>query len=496
VKKHFLAVSLGTIVLSTLLLFSCRKINESTSLGDDLIPPIDNINTFDTLLDVLVFNDTFSLATDSSTYTPAYNHYVGMISNDPFFGKTDARFYLQLKPNFFPFTFSGRPDSLHLDSIVLVLNYADVYGDTTADQTVNVYEIAQSSAFSDTISNNDGYLLRKNDISYAGLLGSRSFKPLILNDSVKAYKDTTVGQLRIRLDDAFGQRILAYDTAAGQAFRSDSLFDTFFKGFALESTSGNALMGFSLSAANTKLAIYYRDDNGDAPVAKWDTLVNYMSFTALSASAQFVKRDYSGTPVEAAAGVNTPANIVYLQGTPGTFATVRIPGLPALNNRIVHRAELIMEQLYDVSDSTFQVPGGLYLDAYDANITPAGYRTIPYDMLFDANSNPNHSVFGVYPFRAKDPMGNSINVWRFNMTRYVQHLVNDTEPYYDLRLTAPLYLEDYFRLGGPSSTSTKVPIAVNTAAGKGRVRLHGGGDGSQPNPNPQRMRLRIVYSKI
>jgi hypothetical protein len=497
VKKQFLAVPLGAILISSLVIFSCRKINESTNLGDDLIPPIDNITTFDTILDVQVFNDTFSLLNDSTTYNKNYAHYLGRISNDPFFGETDARIYLQLKPNFFPFFYSNKPDSLHIDSIVLVLDYLETYGDTTVDQTVNVYEIAQSSNFdNDTIIAYDGYRIRDNVIQYAGLLGSRTFKPLVLNDSIKVYKDTTVNQLRIRLDDAFGARLLAYDSTSGPngAYDSDSAFNSKMKGFALESVSGNALMGFSLTGGNTKLAVYYRDDNGDAPVAQWDTLVTYLPFSPVSASAQYVKRNYSATPVEAVAGQIAPADIAYIQATPGTFARIRIPGLAGLNNRIVHRAELIMEQVYDISDSLFPVPGGLFLDAYDTG--EQKYRTVPYDFQFDISGAPNHSAFGAFPYRGKDPNGNSINVWRFNLSRYVQHLVNDTEPYYDLRLTAPIYVEDLYRLGPATNPSVVTPVSLNVTAGKGRVRLHGGGDGSQPNPNPQRMRLRIVYSKI
>lgn len=494
-KKKHLAFPLGAILISSLIFFSCKKINEATSLGDDLIPPVDNIHTFDTVLDVQAFNDTFSIATDSTIITKSYTHYLGLISNDPFFGRTDARMYLQLKPNYFPFFFSGKPDSLHIDSVVLVLDYVDVYGDTTVPQTVNVYEIAQGSDFhADSIYKYSGYRVRENNISYAGLLGSRTFQPLVLNDSVMAFQDTTVNQLRIRLDDAFGARLLAYDSAVGGAYKNDSTFNTKFKGFALESTSGDALMGFNLNGANTKLAIYYRDDNGDAPVANWDTLVTYLPFGVLSASAQYVKRDYAGTPIEAAAGLPTPADIVYIQATPGSYATLKIPNLAGLSNRIVHRAELIMEQVYHISDSTYTTPGGLYLDAYDASVQK--YRTVPYDFQFDLNGNPNHANFGAFPFYGKDVNGNPIRIWRFNLSRYVQNLVNGIEPYYDLRLSAPIYTYNLYRLGRPGNTSTSTPVPLNVAAGKGRVRLHGGGDGSQPNPNPQRMRLRIVYSKL
>ena len=251
------ALTLGAIFTSILiLLISCKKINESTSLGGDLIPAVDNITTFDTLLTVEAYNDTFTLSTDTTFYGSSYTNYLGQINNDPFFGKTDAKLFLELKPATYKYSFLNKPDSLYIDSVVLVLDYVETYGDTMIPQTVNVYEIPQTSVFGDT-----AFPIRNSSNNYpkVGLLGSRTFKPSVLNDSVKVYQDTTANQLRIRLDDAFGQRLLSYDTSElSGAYSSDSSFQTKFKGFALESVSGNAIMGFNLGGANTKLAIYYR----------------------------------------------------------------------------------------------------------------------------------------------------------------------------------------------------------------------------------------------
>ena len=487
-KHKKLALTLGALIIATLvLLFSCRKINEATTLGGGLIPVVDNIYTFDTTLSVVAFNDTFSIANDTANYDYTFTHFLGQINSDPFFGKTDAKLFLELKPPSFKYTFSDVSDSLHLDSVVLILHYATTYGDTAAEQTVNVYEIPQASDFGDTT-----YPIRKSNYDKGALLGSRTFSPIILNDSIRAYKDTTVNQLRIRLNDAFGQRLLSYDTITGSggngAYVSDSAFRSHFKGFALESVSGNAIMGFDLLGANTKLAIYYKDDNGDSPVEAWDTTVAYFTFSpnGFSYSANYVVRDYTGTPVAAAAGGTDPDDVIYIQNTPGTFATIKIPDLPNLSNRIVHRAELIMEQLYDVSDTLFP-PAKLYLDAYDSSV-PA-FRAIPYDFSIDGTGASNLSSFGVNPINTKDLAGNNIKSWRFNITRYVQHVVNDTEPVYDLRLSAPLYYAELYRPGPAGSTSTVARIFVNDAIANGRVRLGGGN-------HPQRMRLRIVYSKI
>ncbi len=489
-KYKHLALTLGAIFTSTLiLLISCKKINESTSLGGDLIPVVDNIHTFDTTLEVQAFNDTFTVLTDTTLYNSRYTNYLGQINSDPFFGKTDAKLFLELLPPSVKYTFLNRPDSLHIDSVVLVLDYVETYGDTAVPQTVNVYEIPQSSDFGDT-----SYTIRKSDYAKGNLLGSRTFQPMLLNDSIKVYKDTTANQLRIRLDNTFGQRLLEYDTTSAKGFEdgysSDSVFRKRFKGFALESVSGNAIMGFNLEGANTKLAIYYKDDNGDSPVNKWDTTVAYFPFAAnlKSGSANFIKRDYTGTPLAASVdGTTTADQLVYIQNNPGSFATIKIPGLAGLNNSVVHRAELIMEQVYDVSDTLFP-PANLYLDAYDPSVST--FRTIPYDVALDASGNANLGSFGVSPYSTKDGAGNSIKSWRFNLTRYVQHVVNDTEPVYDLRLFAPLYIQELYRPGVVGSTSTLVHIPVNSAAAKGRVRLGGG------NHPAQKMRLRIVYSKI
>lgn len=503
-KHKHLALTLGAIFTSTLiLLISCKKINESTTLGSDLIPVVDNITTFDTLLTVEAYNDTFSLATDTTRYNSSYAHYLGHIENDPFFGKTDAKLFLELKPPSYKYTFANRPDSLHIDSVVLVLDYVDTYGDTLADQTVNVYEIPQSSNFGDTSFN-----IRESNYVKGPLLGSKIVDPTLLNDSVKVYQDTTANQLRIRLDDAFGQRLLHYDTTGARGFTdgysSDSLFSEQFKGFALESVAGNAIMGFNLEGTNTKLAIYYKDDHGDAgnvPTATWSTAVAYFSFAnnVSSIAASYIVRDYTGSPLAAAANgvAGTPDDYVYIQSTPGSFATIKIPGLAGLDNSVVHRAELIMEQVYHPEDTLFP-PTNLYLDAYDPSAT--NFRTIPYDLAFDGSGGSNVNTFGVIPINTKDPSGNNINSWRFNLTRYVQHVVNNTEPVYDLRLSAPLYINELYRPGTVGSTSNLITeffgsfLPVNSAAGKGRVRL--AGNTGTADTNPQRMRLRIVYSKI
>jgi Domain of unknown function (DUF4270) len=484
VKKSQFAFRFAVLIISISILFSaCRKINEATELGGDLIPVVDNITTFDTTLTVETYNGIFDVLNDSTLLNESGTHFLGRISNDPVFGSTSATIFLELKPPFYKYSFENKKDSLHIDSVVLVLEYTETYGDTTIPQSVNVYEIDQLSPFRF----DSTYRVSQNNFTYSNLLGTKTFLPSQLNDTTNAILDTTNNRLRIRLDNSFGQRLLDYDSSASGAYFNDSAFRTKFKGFAIEpSGGGNALMGFNLLGAKTKLAIYYRYDKNN--VMNADTVERYFNFTAFSASANYITRAYQPNIISAA---NSAAqdDLVYIANTPGTFATIKIPGLSGLSNRVVHRAELIMEQVYDASDTLFPVPNSLMLDAYDPAISK--FRTIPYDMLTDGQGALTPYYFGGLPFNGLDAAAKPIKIWRFNISRYVQHVVTQTLPVYDLRVFSPYYVLDQYGIPGKNADVSGL-VNVNPTVAKGRVKLHGG----SPATNPQRMRLRIIYSKL
>lgn len=486
-KNRQFALLIGATLTSVLLIFSaCKKINEATDLGDDLIPAVDNITTFDTTLTVETYNGIFNILTDSTVSNSRDQFFLGHISNDPLFGTTDASIFLELKPSFYKFGFKniGHPDSLFLDSAVLVLDYIDTYGDTTIPQTINVQEITSEFKF------DSNYYVNRNSLVVGGpIIGTANVLPSQLNDSVKAYLDTSKNQLRIKLDQAFGERLLLYDSTGTPApFSSDSAFRDAFKGFALKpGGGGNAIMAFNLAGANTKLAFYYRYQKGGTGIANQDTTVDYFRFTTVSASANEISRGHSGL-VTAASVSPAEDPLIYIQTTPGTYADIKIPALATLSNRVVHRAELIMEQVYDPSDTIFPPPTGLFLDAKD--VAESKYRTIPYDLTPDGQGSFNLGSFGVFPQNQLDVnSGKNIKVWKFNVSRYVQHVLTQTVPSFDLRVFAPYYTFAYYR-AYPSTAESNTVVTTNPSIARGRVRLGGG------NHPTQRMRLRIIYSKI
>jgi len=492
VKNKLLLFSLFiSLIVFICTFFSCKKINEYTDLGDDLIPGVDNITTFDTTVEVNAFNQLFSSADDSLYIGTGDVHFLGNIKNDPLFGKTNAMLFLELKPQTYPWKFANYPDSiLSIDSVVLVLAYTGTYGDTTEPQTITVKEIPNIAA--NDFRADSFYLVRQQPFNLTGatVLGSATVIPSALNDSVKVFGDTTANQLRIKLDNSFGQRLLDYDTAT--AYRSDSLFKTRLKGFVLEvdsnAASGNALMGFDLlDNPNTKLAIYYRfTKNGSA-----DTTVDYFRFTGASAHHNYISRKFAGTKLDATKGDNTTDSLIYLINTPGSYAKLNFPALATLSNRLIHRAELIIEQVYHPSDAIFGPPETLWLDAFDSSIS--AYKTMPFDAS-DVSGSLNPRLFGVYGKKGVDGSGNPVVRWSFNISRYTQALITGKEKLYDFRLVSHRYLINRIRTSSATNTGDFTPFSLhpylNTTIATGRVQVGGTGHSAQ------RMRIRIIYSKI
>jgi hypothetical protein len=467
-------------------LTSCKKINEATEIGGDLIPAVDNVNTFDTTISVETYNGLFTDLTDSTRSTISDQQFLGAINNNPLFGKTEASLFFELKPATYPYSFPFRKDSTRtLDSVVLVLGVSSMYGDTNAAQQVRVFEIDASNTFR----SDSSYLIRKNLSTGLSLGPARTFIPRTLKDTFSPKNERAFNQLRIKLDNSFGQRLFNYDST--NAYFSDSAFKERFKGFAVipqSSATANALIGINLSDTNTKLAFYYKYNNGRVI----DT-VTYFRPTSRSATANYIKRDYAGSQLATYQGGTTPDDLVFIQNTPGSYATIALPALSTINNRVVHRAELIMEQVYDARDVLFTPPDYLYLDAA-VDTAKNKYRTIPFDLAFTPFSQigyyqiTNPDVFGMRAKKTADITNKPIYIWKFNLTRYVQHVLNKTEPLQNLRLYSPYIIKNTL-----AGSSIEGFLFGNTSYAIGQVRLAGG---SNDVNKPQRMRLRIIYSKI
>ena len=471
-----ITLGISVLLLITFFNWNCTKI-DNTELGGGLIPVVDNVHTFDTVLSVIA-NNFDSVSSDCAKIYPSDYHSLGQISNDPYFGTTRSILYAEFKPPFFPYNF---PASRTLDSIVLVLSYKSAYGDSTLPQKVNVFQISG-------IFNPDSSSCKFFDFDEP-LLGSTVYTPAKLNDSAIGFGERTTNQLRIKLDNAFGQSLLSQDSLTG--LKSDSAFQTFFKGFAISpdfSYGGNALSYFNLQDSNSKLAVYFRFIDATNVT---DTTVYNFRLTSFAGDANYVARNHAGS--EILNHLDHPAtgdDVIYIQTTPGTSAEIQIPGLSGLSNRIIHRAELVMDQVYSPNtlDNFFATPSILYLDLKD---TAGGgsYRPIPCD--FNTLSGPpNIATFGGFRTIAKDPFGNDISRYTFNISRYVQKIVTNGRLNSTLRLRAPgdiINATSFVDECNQVVQALNYPVNIPTI---GRVKLGGGNNANY------RMKLRIIYSNL
>ncbi|WP_169749192.1 DUF4270 family protein [Flavihumibacter petaseus] len=472
-----LLYSLSFIVVFILSIVSCTKIR-TTEIGSDVIPPVDNVTVFDTVLEIQ--SEIIPLA-DSTRMRDTGTHALG-IMQDPSFGITSGEVYLQLlaqlssgSPIKQPF---GPPDSiLGLDSVVLSLRYRSLYGDSNAMENLKVFEIDQSSGFRDS---SLGYLISQPSFAANNLLGQKSFTFSSFNDSLIYLRanDTvkTVNEIRIPLDNSFGLRLMSYDSTI---YKSDTNFNSQFRGFAIKADEGSAakraMAYISLIDGGTRLTFHYRKKVNNAA----DTVVTEFVFRN-KANANLISRNNSGTPYAAnlATGTGTNQSELYLQSTPGSVAMLSIPGLSGLSNRLVYRAALIAERLDGLEDNYFNEPSVMFLDAVNTDPGGSGYYTIPKSFITSATN-----VLKYEPAQFGGILKN--NKYEFDLTRYVQGIVTDGDPSYPLRLYAP-YITRPVLYG----TSTTYTMNIATPVTRGRIIVGGGAN------TTKKLRLYIVYSRI
>ena len=464
--------SIGFFVLSLLFFFSsCKKINEATQLGGDLIPAVDNVHTFEVSLSSITKNVPFN---DSTVVS--YGDFVALGDlNDPDFGNTHANIDFNIVPGTvgsYPFL---NKDSVEIDSVVLSLSYVAAFGDTlnSGMQTVRVYEISQSAPFFDTAFYK--YTDPNSDFATVGPeLGFANYTVKNLKDTLTLARagDTTKvnNVLRIPLNNSLGTRLAQYDTTNG--YKSDSLFQTLFRGLALKADAGgNALSYFSLSDVNkTKLTVYFRATlNGQKDTSSFDY------FHSINGQSNYVNRDPGGdylTYLNNGAG-----DKIFLQSAPGSYVSIKIPQLDTFSNKVIHRAEIVATKIPSNGGDVFSTPVQLMLDR--KNETGDTIFMLHEDLVVGSSGSVGFSAFGG-KLKAD-------NTFRFNVSRYVQGIVTRHAPNDTLRIYAPLRTQVY-----NSALRAKITIPVIDAIAKGRVVLGGG----TYTDSTSRLRLRIIYSNL
>ncbi|MCO6496772.1 MAG: DUF4270 family protein [Chitinophagaceae bacterium] len=466
------------LMLLAILYASCTKI-DTTGVGSGLIPGVDNIGTFDTTLNIIANTVDDVNACDSGISRNDLQT-VGIIEDNVQFGSSKAEMYFGLKPRAYPFTIPvAEGVSVEVDSVVLVLKYTHSYGDTSVPQKVNVYELGRPLQPDSLYSTCDRQLLAVD----AELLGSQEFIPARLKDSIHALNEDDAGQLRITLKKELGEYFLANK----DKLINDSAFNTYFSGFAIipdETVGGQALNYFDLTSPATRLSIYARA-TVDTIV---DTMAINMTFNEYSGRANYIVRDRKSSEITQQLSLpGVGDSLLFIQTTPGSYVTLSIPGLKTLPNMVVHRAEIIVEQIYDPLVTQFRVPKQLLLETRLPQDTTR-FVAVPCDFT----TNELVAGFSNYGGVAKQVIsgGQQVARYTFNVSRYVQGIVTRGNKVYDMRLSAPYYFRNEKEYLDECKNAIGLFYYPMNSLGDGSVKLAGSTQGAN------RIRMHIVYSKL
>lgn len=477
------------LLIVTIIFSACTRIGTS-EIGLGLLPSLDAVSTRDTILDVET--QTVDRA-DSLRIFGSDQHILGSISNDPVFGTTKASMFFQLKPEYFPFYFPGSLDSLTVDSAVLILSYRGFYGDSTKPLTINVNRVSTASSFDITKYYASNYATAYNIQTAEALANPFLVDFKKINDSVLNRFEASVRQIRIKLS-ANTAKLLMKQFDSTNAYKSDSLLRESFKGFALTTNiNSNLLLRISMTDTNTKLGMYFTASTGSA---LRDTGVRYFRFSLYnSADANFITRDRASSEVTKHLNTLSNDSLVYVQTSPGTMVKIKVPGLKNFANKIIHRAELIAEQ----------VPNPAYISTIDAQMTPPAYlflgaydssqkrlRNVPTDYIGTSSTDGMFRFGGNLQYKSIQGY-DKVASYNFNVSRYVQGVVSRADSLFDFRIIAPVNDSILFVPPYPNNNQGGVDYlgtSQGNQPGIGRVRLGGG------KHSKFRMRLHIYYSDL
>lgn len=320
--------------------------------------------------------------------------------NDPVFGQTNATYYSQLR---LVDEGSDYGTSPVFDSAYLALPYYSAYGDTMSNMTLRVYELTQQIDQSDTM-----YSFNTATYDESKLLGSVTFVPRP-HDSVMVNGSKAAPQIRIPLNNIFGQRMLSVpvDSLAD----NESFLNTFY-GLCIvaekqETPGKGAILYLKAPSTGSLVTMYYHNTE--------DTTTAY--YIISSYSARFGNYDHAGyttaSPLlqqQLAGNTSSGGQYVFLQSMGGVRARLRFPSLSQWQNNkkyIVNDAQLILTE--SSPGSQYKAPANLTLRLVDDdNISIGGYT--PDESL------ETTSYFDGY-YNVTD------HTYRFRLSRYVQKVL-------------------------------------------------------------------------
>lgn len=372
------------LIIFALALPSCKKKDYNTgkeTLSSEYGINSVKVDTFD-LITYSIIEDSIPSSNNSHTLLGIYN--------DPVFGKVNASIYTNLvleNPGTTNFT-----NSQTVDSLVFSMQFNGIYG-TPENIQVEVYELSELMDANATMYQMQTVNHLSENLVQSGF-ETVSPKP---NDKSIVGTDTLAAQLRIRLKPSFGQHLI--DGVAQGHYDSHEAFKNFFKGLYVKVTDYSPASGkgavyyFNMTAINSGLTVYYRDEDDVAKAFKYLINKNGIYFN-------HVDINRTNTKIEKLVNNHSLGSKEFYAQAYGVRAIVEIPGLKNIpQNSIIHSAVLQLpfsSYYFDNAYPSASVKIGYYEDD-DFSKPKAFSGAYLYDQqlkayMIDLNYYPNQFV--------------------------------------------------------------------------------------------------------
>lgn len=391
-KIVFAWLSATLLVAAIFFVSGCEN---SGTFTEEVLPKDDLIETRYTDSLPLVFN---SIWLDTSDTYRADRQLFGNYI-DPIFGRITAETYTEVLARA-GLDFGARAD-LFYDSIVLKLDIESTYGRLETPQNLHIYELTESFP-------EDSLINSQTRLSFDSSRDLGKGYTLDLSES-----GVGSAQLRIRLDDELGKRLLF---ASADTLGSRELFLQLFKGFYIGtdpvtflSREPGAIFTLFGSSSNTQLELHYkqREAGTQAFLAKIEPFLVSSStprFTHLS------RTEFENSLlVEELDQPDTKQRLEFIQGGLTIKNFIKLPDLSDFGRIAISKATLVLTvDSASVSGSRNYVPPTFILPIF-------------------ADENGEEVLLNGQPLLATEnatEYNSSSNSYQMELSNYVQQLVN------------------------------------------------------------------------
>lgn len=341
--------------------------------------------------------------------------------HDSNLGKVSSRSYFRISPESSSFALNK---DVVFDSIALIIRCSGYYyGDTTAFQTLNVFELQEEIEAEELPPNPEGvpvsWLLSGDQLYSSSHFDYDRSRPLA---SLRVRPEPSSDTLHIRLPDALGAEWLRLSAEDDDRISSAADFSDYFKGLVLAGSQEEDAALISYRADTSFVRLYYRETEDDGTIRD-----KFTDFPIYQPERQFneITVDREGTPLEGI-GPGSPifpaaatSEETYLQAGTGIMTKLSFPYLKDFleaagdSSLSVHSAQLLIKPVTESITAEEYLPGSLMLFYTNED-------NVPVYPVQDESSGGIYT--GVFSY---DPEFPGKTYYKFALTGYFADLLNN-----------------------------------------------------------------------